>query len=107
MILADADREIWDRVSAFVGTIQADELIDPTIAPETLLYRLFHEDGVRVFDQQKLRNQCGCNAKKIESVLSRYSSDELKEMVEDGFIRVSCEFCRRDYKFTPEGVLSE
>ncbi|VAV95165.1 33 kDa chaperonin HslO, partial [hydrothermal vent metagenome] len=80
-----------------------DELLDPAISAETLLYRLFHEDGVRAFAPQPVRAECGCKAEKISAVLARYSEDELQDMVEAGAIKVVCEFCRKDYHFTPQG----
>ncbi|WDI32600.1 Hsp33 family molecular chaperone [Hyphococcus flavus] len=98
------EREIWDRAAAFLETVQADELLDPSISAETLLYRLFHEDGVRVFDPLPVRHECSCNQEKITAVLSRYSKEDLSDMVEDGAITVSCEFCRKDYKFSPDGA---
>lgn len=98
------DREIWERACAFIETTQSDELLDPAISAETLLYRLFHEDGVRVFDARPVRAECSCDAGKIEAVLSRYPESDLADMVEDGVIRVTCEFCRKAYVFTPEGA---
>ena len=104
-VLFDADdRECWERARAFVETTQDDELLDPLISAETLLYRLFHEDGVRVFDPQPLRADCSCNREKIEAVLARYSEEDLRDMVEDGAISVTCEFCRKAYHFTPDGA---
>lgn len=103
-LLSSDDKETWDRAKAFADTIQDDELLDPSISAETLLYRLFHEDGVRVFDPLPLRADCSCNAQKIEAVLSRYGADDLSEMVENGLITVTCEFCRKNYQFTPDGV---
>jgi len=101
---APEDREAWDRAASFLETTQADELLDPALTAETLLFRLFHEDGVRVFDSSPLRAECACNDSKIGAVLSRYSKEELAEMVEDGAIQVTCEFCRVDYRFSPEGM---
>lgn len=103
IILAPDDQENWERAAAFVASVQDDELLDPLISAERLLYRLFHEDGVRVFDPQPVAAACGCNGEKIEAVLSRYSQDDLADMVEDGAITVTCEFCRTDYRFTPAG----
>ncbi|PQA88437.1 Hsp33 family molecular chaperone [Hyphococcus luteus] len=103
-LLSGEDGETWERARAFIETTQDDELLDPAISAETLLYRLFHEDGVRVFEPQPLRAECSCNREKIEAVLSRYSEDDLSDMVEDGEITVTCEFCRKAYKFTPEGA---
>ncbi len=99
------DQESWDRAAAFIKSTEDDELLDPAIAAETLLYRLFHEDGVRVFDHQPLRAECNCNADKIEAVLSRYDAADLSDMVEDGAITVTCEFCRRSYRFDDKGAL--
>ncbi|MEM9015332.1 MAG: Hsp33 family molecular chaperone [Pseudomonadota bacterium] len=103
-ILLDADdKESWARAEAFLETTQADELIDPSISSEELLYRLFHEDGVRVFDAQPLRADCQCDVNKVSAVLARYTAEDLSDMVEDGVITVSCEFCRKGYRFSPEG----
>lgn len=98
------DEEAWSRAAAFLNTTQADELLDPALTAEDLLYRLFHEDGVRVFDAKPLRAECSCNAGKISAVLERYSPDDLADMADDGRIKVSCEFCRRDYHFDLEGT---
>lgn len=95
--------EVWDRAAILLETTQADELLDPSVPPETLLYRLYHEDGVRVFAPTRVTAACGCNAEKIAAVLSRYSVDELSDMVEEGEIRVGCEFCRRIYAFDERG----
>ena len=97
------DRETWDRAAAFLNTTQADELLDPALAPQDLLYRLYHEDGVRVFAPKLVRAACSCNAGKISAVLERYSAQDLEDLTEDGLIKVSCEFCRRDYFFDHEG----
>ncbi|MEM9704860.1 MAG: Hsp33 family molecular chaperone [Pseudomonadota bacterium] len=99
------EQELWDRAAALLETTQLDELLDPMIASETLLYRLFHEDGVRVFDPQPVRAECHCGAHKIEPVLSRYTAEDLADMAEDGVITVTCEFCRTDYRFAPDGAL--
>ena len=104
-VLMDVDdQESWDRAAVFVQSIKDDELLDPAISAETLLYRLFHEDGVRIFDAQPVRADCACNAQKIEAVLSRYEASDLADMVEDGAITVTCEFCRRAYRFGADGA---
>lgn len=97
------DQETWDRAAAFLNTTQADELLDPGLSPEELLYRLYHEDGVRVFEARPIRAACSCSAGKISAVLSRYSAEDLADLSHDGRIKVSCEFCRRDYYFDAEG----
>lgn len=97
------DDEAWERAAVLLKTTQADELIDPGLAPETLLYRLFHEDGVRVFEAKSVKAECRCNAGKIAAVLSRYSEAELKDLLEGDAIAVNCEFCRKTYHFDERG----
>jgi len=103
VLSSDDDRETWDRAAAFLKSTQADELLDPALAPEELLFRLYHEDGVRVFEAKPIRAACACNAGKISAVLSRYTAEDLSDLATDGFIKVSCEFCRKDYYFDAEG----
>lgn len=103
VLRSEDDRETWARAEAFVNSTQADELLDPSLSAEALLYRLFHEDGVRVFDAKPLRAECQCNAEKVEAVLSRYEPDALGDMLDEGYIRVACEFCRAAYLFDAQG----
>ena len=85
-------------------TVGEDELVDPTLTPETLLYRLFHERGVRVFDTAPVRAQCSCSRENVEAMLRRFSQDDRDHMVENGVIAVTCEFCNGSYVFHPADV---
>ncbi|THD81833.1 MAG: Hsp33 family molecular chaperone [Phenylobacterium sp.] len=98
-------QEAWDRTQALFETIGEDELIDPLLAGNTLLWRLFHEDGVRVFDPKPLSAVCRCSQQRIESVLKSFPADDRAEMVEDdGQIRVTCEYCSRVYTVAPDSL---
>ncbi|MDO9433329.1 MAG: Hsp33 family molecular chaperone [Pseudomonadota bacterium] len=100
--------EAWVRSQAFFETIGEDELLDPTISAETLLFRLFHEDGVRVFEPKQLQAFCRCSHERIESVLKSFDQAERAEMVEDdGRIRVTCEYCSRVYAIDPATLVDE
>lgn len=100
--------EAWVRTQAFFETIGEDELIDPTISAETLLFRLFHEDGVRVFEAKPLKAFCRCSQDRIESVLTSFSPEERAEMVEDdGLIKVTCEYCSSTYCVDPARLTAE
>ena len=80
-------------------------MLDPTITPETLLFRLFHEDGVRLEDARALIAECRCSRDRIAGVLTSFSAAERAEMVEaDGKIRVTCEYCATVYQLDPEEV---
>jgi molecular chaperone Hsp33 len=69
-----------------------------------LLYRLFHEPGVRVFNAQPVKAKCTCSRETVESMLKNFSQDDRDHMVKDGRIEVTCEFCSTTYAFKPEEV---
>lgn len=97
--------EAWDRSRALFQTLADDELLDPTVTPETLLFRLFHEDGVRLEDARALVAQCRCSRERIASVLTSFDSTERAEMIEaDGKIRVTCEYCATIYELAPDEI---
>jgi molecular chaperone Hsp33 len=97
--------EAWITAQALFETVGEDELIDPTISSELLLFRLFHEDGVRMFEPKPLKAFCRCSEERIMSVLQSFPAEDRASMVEDdGRIRVTCEYCSRVYELTPEAV---
>jgi len=97
--------EDWTRASALFSTVEPHELVDPQVEAERLLYRLFHEDGVRAFKKQELAFGCRCSAGRVQNVLSQYSDSEVRELTEgDGRIHAKCEFCSTVYRFAPEDV---
>jgi len=101
----DTQNEDWDHAGALFDTITADELTDPQLSAGTLLYRLFHEDGVRVFEGTSLHKRCPCTPDYLRSVLSQFSKEEHDNMTEeDGRIRMTCAFCSKDFFFTPEEI---
>ncbi len=97
--------EVWERAQALFETLGEDELVDPTVPPQTLLWRLFHEDGVRLFQPTRLKAFCRCSQERIMAVLKSFPQAERAEMVEDdGHIRVTCEYCSRTYEIAPAGL---
>jgi len=97
--------EAWTRAQAFFETLGEDELLDPTVPGETLLWRLYHEDGVRLFGPTPLTGFCRCSEDKVVGLLRSFPLTERAEMVEaDGQIRVTCEYCSRVYALAPEAV---
>jgi molecular chaperone Hsp33 len=98
-------QDAWERAQALFETLGEDELIDPTVPPERLLYRLFHEDGVRLYQAKPLKAFCRCSEDRIRGVLKSFTAEERAEMVEpDGAIKVTCEYCSRVYAIAPESV---
>ncbi len=97
--------EAWNREQILFQTLGEDELIDPTLPTDRVLYRLFHEDGVRMFDAKPLRAYCRCSEEGVLGMLRLFPEGERSEMVEpDGNIHVTCEYCSRQYVVAPQGV---
>ena len=93
--------DAWTEVRALMGTIDDSELTDPNVSAERLLYRLFHEPGVRIYDPNPVRDRCSCSRETIEAVIASFSEDELHDSTEDGAITVRCEFCSTVHRFDP------
>lgn len=102
---ADPDFESpegWERAQSLMSTLKDDELVDPDVSPERLLFRLFHETGLRIFDADRLEERCTCSAERVEEMLMvNFTSEERLDMAVDGEIEVVCEFCSTAYHFTP------
>ncbi len=96
--------EAWNRVTTLMATTEDHELLDPLLAPERLLMRLFHEDGVRVFDKSALGIDCRCTPERLRDILARYAGEDLDDLVENGVVTMHCEFCNRDYTFDPAEI---
>jgi molecular chaperone Hsp33 len=99
-----AEDDAWLEGQALVSTVEDVELIDPELSSERLVYRLFHEPGVRVFRTSPLRAECSCSRDTVEAMLKSFSQDDRDHMVEDGKISVTCEFCSANYLFAPGEV---
>jgi molecular chaperone Hsp33 len=96
--------DAWVEGRSLVATVEDVELIDPDVSAERLLYRLFHERGVRVFRPVELRAECSCSRPGVANMLKSFSQDDRDHMVENGVITVTCEFCNSTYVFEPAEV---
>jgi molecular chaperone Hsp33 len=95
----EAEDDAWRRAAIFMGSATSAELIAPDLAPERLLFRLFHEDGVRAHAPHALAARCRCSRRRVETVLRALTPEELEDMKIDGRITVTCEFCSTIYEF--------
>ena len=96
-----SEDDAWVEAQSLVGTIEDHELTDPSVPVDTLLYRLFHERGVRVFAAAPVRDQCSCSRARVSGMLVSFSAEEIADSVEEGRISVTCEFCGARYDFDP------
>src|SRR5215213_4493681 len=96
--------DAWVEGRSLIETVEDVELIDPALSSEQLLYRLFHERGVRVFRSADLHAQCSCSRESVEAMLRSFPQNDRDDMVENGVIKVTCEFCSASYVFDPAEV---
>ncbi|MFG1416900.1 Hsp33 family molecular chaperone [Xanthobacter sp. V0B-10] len=100
--------DAWVEARSLVGTLEDVELLDRDLSSERLLYRLFNERGVRVFEPLSIAAHCSCSRERVAGVLASFSAEERRGMIQDdGRVTVTCEFCGRTYGFAAEEVLGE
>ncbi|MFC3052209.1 Hsp33 family molecular chaperone HslO [Kordiimonas pumila] len=106
-ILDRETQEQWDRASILMSSVKTEELLDPQMDLDQLLFRLYHEDGVRVFEPAHMMHECRCSRERLQGVLKSFKDEDLSDMLTDeGTIDVNCQFCNSTYKFTPKEVKS-
>jgi molecular chaperone Hsp33 len=96
--------DAWIEGQSLIATVEDIELIDPDVSSERLLYRLFHEHGVRVFKASGVEAKCSCSRDNVTNMLKSFSKDDRDDMIQDGVIAVTCEFCNTKYVFAPAEV---
>ena len=89
----------WRTAQALFETISDVELLDPQVSQDTLLYRLFHEDGVRVIERASVQAICSCSKERLEKTLKSFGAEQLSDMADEGVISANCEFCNTTYEF--------
>jgi len=95
----EGDGENWGRAEILASTVRDHELLDPGLSPLRLLYRLFHEDGVRAAEPRTITRHCSCSRQSVETMLRQFPADDQADMIKNGMIEVTCEFCNSVYRF--------
>lgn len=98
------DEEDWTRAVTFMKSATDAELLDKSLTPADLLYRLYNEDGVRVFEPRKIIDHCRCSSEKMLRALASISQSEIDSIAEDGKIEMVCEFCNTHRSFSTEDI---
>jgi molecular chaperone Hsp33 len=101
---AEAAEDRWRRALAFMASVSSAELTDARLPTEDLLYRLFHEDGVRVFRSHPLSDGCRCSRERVAKVLAAMPAEDIEALKAEGEALVTCEFCSRQYRFDRESL---
>lgn len=101
-LVQGGDAENWGRANMLLDTVEEMELIGPSVAPNDLLVRLFHEETPRVYDAQPIRFGCTCSEERVRQSLSIYSMKDIEKMTtEDGRVTADCQFCGAHYVLDP------
>ncbi|CAA0126349.1 33 kDa chaperonin [Halioglobus japonicus] len=99
-ITPDHDERLhhWEHVCALAATVKGPEML--ALTGEELLYRLYHEDPLRLFEPRKLQFRCSCSRERTLNALSTLDPAEILELLEElGSITMECEFCNQAYLF--------
>ena len=105
ILTADEFEESWVRATLLMSTLSDGELLDETLEPQTLLWRLFHQEQILVHDSKSLIAQCRCSRPRIASTLRSFPRAEIEELADDsGLVVVTCEFCQTSYQFNRQDL---
>jgi molecular chaperone Hsp33 len=97
------DDELWERVNHLARTVEPEELL--TLDSETLLFRLFHEETVRVFDPEPVAFRCSCSRERTLGALEAIGKDECYQLLDErGAIEMDCQFCHTSYRFNRNDI---
>lgn len=95
----EAAKEKWNHATIMLKSLTDQEMLDPTLGMADLPYRLFHDEGVRVFETRTVHQECRCSEERLETTLKGMPTPELNDMIEEGGTTVTCHFCSTDYTF--------
>jgi len=101
-VIADDVEDAWRRVMVLMSSATSAELVAPDLPPRRLLWRLFHEEKVRVYQTHAVEARCRCSRERIAGILKAFPADEIDEMKKEAVTTVTCEFCNTKYEFAAE-----
>ncbi len=99
---SNVDEDGWRRAMVLLGSVKEEELLSREISGTDLLYRIFHEEGVRIYDSQPLTKTCRCSPERVRNIFSSMSKDDIDDITVGGAIVMTCEFCSTNYTFDPK-----
>ena len=92
------DADAWQRATLLADTLTPEELLQEST--QTLIHRLYHEEDIRLFEQQRVLFRCSCSRDNVGKMLQMLGQDEVHAILEEqGAIEVFCEFCNQRYEF--------
>jgi molecular chaperone Hsp33 len=98
----EAENDDWLRSLSILGTATSNELLGSDLSAQDVLFRLFWEDGIRIFETRPIIAKCSCSSERVEAMLKTFSKNDIQDMIENDVITVTCEFCNQAYTFDPK-----
>lgn len=99
---SEEHEDAWRRAVVMLSSLKEDELLSGVLSPEEVLFRLYHEDGVRVYEPHALRHKCRCSRDKMAAALRSFPRDQVTDS--SGQADVTCDFCKAHYHFTAQDI---
>lgn len=100
------EEEAWNYIEAVLATLSSKEFLDFSVDYKKLLYRLFNEGGVTIFDPLALQAKCRCSRERIQAFLTTLAPDEIEQLLEKGHLKMTCEFCNHLYEFDRKDLMT-
>ena len=96
----EENREVWENSLNFLSTLKKEECLSVSLTSRDILFRLFNEVDVIVYDEIVIQDKCRCSKEKVELAIKNLNKDELNEIADEkGNIKVICEFCKMERSF--------
>ncbi|MGD9638808.1 MAG: Hsp33 family molecular chaperone HslO [Alphaproteobacteria bacterium] len=99
VISQDDDDDVWRSAVIFLSSLQDNEMLSSSNSPEEIIYRIYHDNNLKVFEKKHISFGCSCSKERVENTLKTFSKEELADMKEEGKVKVKCQFCSREYIF--------
>ena len=103
--VGNMDEDDWRRAMVLLDSCTEDEFLSPELSSNELLFRLFHEEGVRVYDRKGINKGCRCEEERVRNILMSMSEEDIKDMSVEKEIHMTCEFCSKTYSFKESDIL--
>lgn len=96
----DQREDDWRKAVILMASATEKEMLDPDLPGKTLLFRLFHAEGARLFERRAFQARCRCSRERIDGVLKSIKREELADLRDpQGLVAVTCEFCSTQYAY--------
>ncbi len=94
------DPDTWQRAQTLADTIKQEELL--TIAPDTVIRRLYWQEDLRAYEPMPISYRCTCSREKVADVLLKLGKDEVDDILaEQGRVQINCDYCVKSFNFDP------